>query len=55
MSINVKCKNLMSYDLAFATDRTRLAESIPIVVLFKQPQKMPGGATIPTSLFRNPT
>ena len=44
----------MSYDLAFATNRAQLAETIPVVVLFRKPQKMPGGATIPTSLFRNP-
>ena len=31
--INVKCKNMKSYDLAFAVDRMQLAENFPMVVL----------------------
>jgi hypothetical protein len=53
-TIKVRCKNMMSYSLSFATDRTQLAEQVPMVVLNNEPQKMPGGATIPTSLFRDP-
>ena len=32
-SMNVKCKNMKSYDLAVAVDRTQLADGFPMVVL----------------------
>ena len=53
--MNVKCKNLRSYDLAFALDSTQLAADVPMVILYNdRPKVLPGGATIPTSLFRDP-
>ena len=54
-TMNVKCKNLRSYDLAFALDSTQLAADVPMVILYNdRPKVLPGGATIPTSLFRDP-
>ena len=31
--MNVKCKNMKSYDLAFAVDSTQLADGFPMCVL----------------------
>ena len=45
---------MKSYDLAFAVDRTQLADGFPQCVLSKEPEYLPGGANIPTSLFRDP-
>ena len=52
--VNVKCKNMKSYDLCFATDRTQQEENMPNVILLREPYVLPGGATIPTALFRDP-
>ena len=54
-NLNVKCKNLKSYDLAFAVDRTQLADGFPMCVLQGEPRNLPGGANVPTSLFRDAT
>jgi len=45
---------MKSYDLCFATDRTQQKEDIPSVILLREPTVLPGGATIPTALFRDP-
>ena len=37
-SINIKCKNMKSYDLAFAVDRTQLADGFPQCVLSREPE-----------------
>ena len=53
-TINVKCKNMKSYDLAFSADSSSIAQTTPMAVLYSEPEKLPGGATIPTALFRDP-
>ena len=45
---------MKSYNLSFPTDRTQLADNVPNVVLTRDPAELPGGATIPTALFRDP-
>ena len=53
-TINVKCKNMKSYDLAFSVDASQLAPMTPMAILYCEPAKLPGGATLPTALFRDP-
>ena len=53
-TINVKCKDMKSYDLAFSADSTQMAPMTPMAVLYCEPERLPGGATLPTALFRDP-
>ena len=52
-SINIKCKNMRSYDVVYMTEKASNPR-IPRAVLTHEPAILPGGATIPTSIFRDP-
>lgn len=52
-SINIKCKNMRSYDVVYSTERSNNPRT-PRAVLTREPAILPGGATIPTSIFRDP-
>ena len=49
--INIKCKNLMSYDLAYNVTKEK---DLPPISLTSDPKPLIGGATIPVSIFKNP-
>ena len=52
-SINIKCKNMNSYDVIFSVDRPSFSKA-PSVVLAREPATLPGGANLATSIFRDP-